>query len=122
MSTLPHIRARLQQLTDKSYTKLSSAILLNLPTLTLQSILTSLFSSLSSIQHILDGTLPTRALIKREAGVLQALVGWMTPSPEREELWEIASGVMLNMNMDWNESHARIFVCWISDGDSKGGT
>jgi len=121
VSTLPHIRGRLQQQpTEKSYTKLWSAILLNLPTLTLQSILTSLFSSLSNVQLILDGTPPTRALVKREAGLLKGIVGWMTP--EREELWEIGSGVILNMNMDWNESHARIFVCWISSGDSNGGT
>lgn len=54
--------------------------------------------------------------------MLEGLVGRITPSPEREELWEVASGVMLNMSREWNEAHARVFVCWVSGNgrDSKG--
>jgi telomere length regulation protein len=64
----------------------------------------------------LDDAPSTRELIRREAEILEGVIGPMTPSPEREELWEVATGVILNMSKEWTESHARLFICWISGG------
>jgi hypothetical protein len=109
-----------------SYRDLWSSILLGIPTVALQSVLSSLFSSLLDGRQpvlALDDAPSIRALVKREADILEGVIGRMTPSLEGDELWEVAIGVILNMNKEWTEFHARVFVCWISgsgthiDGD-----
>lgn len=68
------------------------------------------------MQHPLDDASSTRALIKRNTGVLEGVVGRITPSSPREELWEVAIGVIMNTSKEWTESHARLFVSWVSGG------
>ncbi|TFK72508.1 hypothetical protein BDN72DRAFT_792148 [Pluteus cervinus] len=76
--------------------------------LTLQSILTSLLGSISPVRPT-DPTPKERALAKSMGLLLFNLVGPL--SPEQEELWETAFGVILSRN--WGEGYARIFVCWV---------
>ncbi|KDR73411.1 hypothetical protein GALMADRAFT_607283 [Galerina marginata CBS 339.88] len=101
-----------------------SALFLAVPSsLTLQSILGSLFSSLSgSLQEIepsMDGAPAKRASLRREAALLDGLVGKITPlgkDSEGRELWEIATSLMMMASRDWPEAYARLFVCWVSGG------
>ncbi|KAF9533360.1 telomere length regulation protein-domain-containing protein [Crepidotus variabilis] len=118
LATLPRIRQRLAS-SSSAYSSLWREILTNLPALALQSILTSLFGSLqvtNSSTDPLTADSKTRALIKREATLLDNLVGKLIPEQEKEktELWDIATSLMLSKN--WNETYARIFVCWVSGG------
>jgi telomere length regulation protein len=118
LSSISHVRSRASSKpTNKSYSDLWSSILLTVPTVALQSVLSSLFSSLlNSMQPslALDDAHSTRVLIKREAEILEGVIGRITPSSDREVLWEFATGIILNMSKEWTESHARLFVCWIS--------
>jgi telomere length regulation protein len=76
---------------------------------TLQSILTSLFGSLSA-DSCTDSSQHQRAMVKRESLVLLGLLG---PAVSNDtELWESISAVILTR--EWNEGHARIFVGWVS--------
>jgi telomere length regulation protein len=122
LSTIPHIHSHIfSKPINKNYSDLWSSILLSVPTVTLQSILSSLFPLLDNIQPslTLDDEPSTRVVIKRDAELLTGVIGQIAPSPEREELWEVATGVILNMNKEWTESHARLFVCWISGGGTN---
>jgi len=118
LSSMPHVIERApSKSTNKSYSDLWSSILVTVPTVALHSILSSLFSSLLNSRQpslTLDDAPSTRVLIKREAEILEGVIGRITPSSEREELWECATGIILNMSKEWTESHARLFVCWIS--------
>lgn len=111
-STLPRIRQRLSSDQD-TYSKTWQDVLLGLPTLSLQPILTSLFGSLPSIDSPRAPDPRTRAIIKHEATFLQILVGKLDAKKDAN-LWHVATSLMLSK--EWKESDARIFVCWVSGG------
>jgi len=107
-TTLPTIRAR----SNTTYSKYWASLFLTLPSsLTLQSVLKSLFASLHT-----PATNKERVGVRQEAAVLSAIVGKL--SPERPELWEITIALITSRN--WEEHHARIFVCWVSGGSPEG--
>jgi telomere length regulation protein len=112
-TSLPSIRQRLKSDNSKSYSDYWSALILAIPSShTLQSILTSIFASLLVIELPTDTAPTSRARVKQEASLLNGLIGSITP--DKPELWEI--GTSLLTSRDWPESHARIFVCWLSGG------
>jgi telomere length regulation protein len=121
-TTLPTIRQRLAT-QHPTYASFWSNLFLGIPSiLTLQSILTSLFGSLESLElsslKATDDSPTARARIKSDAALLAGLVGEITP--EKEDLWQIATGLITGSGLrEWPESHARIFVCWVS-GMSRG--
>ncbi|KAJ7090068.1 telomere length regulation protein-domain-containing protein [Mycena crocata] len=109
-ATLPQIRVRLTQDNYTSYSAAWSRILGGFSSsLTLQSILTSLLGSLSA-ESATDSSPYQRAMVKRESVLLRGLLGPI--DSDDSELWESISAVILTR--EWNEGHARIFVCWIS--------
>ena len=117
LTTLPTIRQRLAS-QHSTYAAFWSNLFLNIPSiLTLQSILTSLFGSLESLESCslktTDDTSIARARIKNDAALLAGLVGEITP--EKEDLWQISTGLITGSGLrEWPESHARIFICWVS--------
>ena len=114
-TSLPSIRRRLKS-DDSKYSDYWSAMILAIPSShTLQSILISIFASLLVIESSTDTTPASRARVKEEASLLNGLLGLITP--DKPELWEI--GTSLLTNRDWPESHARIFVCWLSGGSQS---
>lgn len=115
-TSLPAIRRRLKSDNSKPYSDYWSAIILAIPSShTLQSILTSIFASLLVVNSPTDTSPTSRARVKQEASLLNGLIGLITP--DKPELWEI--GTNLFTNRDWPESHARIFVCWLSGGSQS---
>jgi telomere length regulation protein len=115
-TSLPSIRQRLKSDNSKPYSDYWSAMILAIPSShTLQSILTSIFASLLVIESSTDTTPTSRARVKQEASLLNGLIGLITP--DKPELWEI--GTSLLTRRDWPESHARIFVCWLSGGSQS---
>lgn len=80
-----------------------------------QTILISLISSIETLKQPLDPTATQRAVIKRKAALLHGIVG--CPSSETQEYWEIVGAVLLNRS--WDESIARILVCWISGAGAE---
>lgn len=112
-TSLPSIRRRLRSDNSKPYSDYWSALTLSIPSShTLQSILTSAFTSLLVIELSTDTTPATRTHIKQEASLMNGLIGSVTP--DKPELWEIWTSLLTSR--DWAESHARIFVCWLSGG------
>lgn len=108
-ATLSTIRARIAASDTFAYTTYWRKILTSLPSsLVLQSVLVSLFSSLTDIPLGLDGTALSRSLVKREAQLLRHLVGRL--SKEEGDLLDAFSAVALGR--EWSEGHARIFACW----------
>lgn len=123
LATLPIIRSRLDGGANENYSKIWAEVFLGFPSIALQTVLTSLFASLRRVDTPLDGSAYQRACVKGEALLLDRLVGRM--SPDNEELCEIAIPVILGRN--WDESCARIFVCWVAgpqmrDTDDNGDT
>lgn len=115
-TSLPFIRQRLKIEKSKPYSDYWSALILAVPSShTLQSILTSIFASLLVIELSTDIAPTSRARVKQEASLLNGLIG--SVRPDIPELWEI--GTSLLTNRDWPESHARIFVCWLSGGSQS---
>ncbi|OSD02819.1 hypothetical protein PYCCODRAFT_1435097 [Trametes coccinea BRFM310] len=115
-ATLPVVRSRLLRDDDSNYSATWRALLASLPSsLTLRSILTSLFRHLTPIQSALDASPRTRALVRREAALLQSLLGPLNES--QSELVDCLSAVIFGRN--WEEGHARIFACWAA-GAQKG--
>ncbi|KAI0371744.1 telomeric DNA binding protein [Pilatotrama ljubarskyi] len=113
-ATLPAIRSHLLQDEDGAYSHLWSSIFASLPSsLTLRSILTSLFSHLTRIPSPLDASLSTRALVTREALLLRRLLGPFRK--DRSELVDCFSAVALGRH--WDEGHARIFACWVAGAE-----
>ena len=113
---LPSIRRRLESDDSKPYSDYWSAMILAIPSShTLQSVLTSVFASLPVIESSTDTAPTSRARVKQEASLLNGLIGLITP--DKPELWEI--GTSLLTSRDWPESHARIFVCWLSGGSQS---
>jgi telomere length regulation protein len=87
------------------YSALWSDLISSIPsTLTVQSVLTSLFGHLEVPALALDGSMRSRALVKREAELVHGLVG------------EYSSGNMnaVIIGRDWSEGYARIFTCWVA--------
>lgn len=82
-------------------------------TLTLQSVLTSLFSHFSSVEGLEDSP-HARALVKREARLLKALLGRFTKDSDIVDGFSVTA-----LGRQWSVGHARIFACWIS-GTEKG--
>ncbi|KAI8998869.1 telomere length regulation protein-domain-containing protein [Trametes punicea] len=112
-ATLPLIRNRMQHDDSEGYSAIWAKLLSLVPSsLTLRSILTSLFSHLTPIPSGLDGSLRTRAVIKREASLVRSLVGAL--KSDNSELVECFSAVALGRT--WEEGHARIFACWAAGG------
>ncbi|TFK90973.1 telomeric DNA binding protein [Polyporus arcularius HHB13444] len=108
-SALAAIRAHLGISDGDKYSAFWIDLLASLPSsLTLRSILTSLFSSLAPPRDGLNETPSARALVKREAILLRHLLGPLSKS--NGELSESFSAVALGRN--WDEAHARIFACW----------
>lgn len=113
---LPSIRRRLKSDNSKPYSDYWSAVILAIPSShTLQSILTSIFASLLVIESSTDTAPTSRACVKQEASLLDGLIGLITQ--DKPELWEIATSLLTSR--DWPESHARIFICWISGGSQN---
>jgi telomere length regulation protein len=113
--TLPIIRRRLGSEDHTSYSLFFSDVIQSIPSaLTQQAILGSLLASLKGLVTKLDPSPHQRALVKREASVLRNIAG--TLNSQSQELWENVSAVMLNRQ--WDEGHARVFVCWIAGFDS----
>lgn len=84
---------------------------------TLQTILTSLLSHLTPITD-LDGADRTRSLVKREAMLLQSLLG-----PLAEDSDVIDGLVAAVLGRQWTVGHARILTCYASLCDkASGGT
>ena len=115
-ASLPCICRRLKSDNSKPYSDYWSALILAIPSShTLQSILTSIFASLLVIEPPTDTAPTSRARVKQQASLLNGLIGSITP--DKPELWEI--GTSLLTSRDWAESHARIFVCWLSGGSQS---
>ena len=108
-SALPAIRARLRADADRTrYSALWAELFASLPSsLTLQSILTSLFGHVAAPASGLDASSAARGLVKREAGLLRGTVGELA---KESSLWQSVGAAILSR--DWNEGHARIYACW----------
>ncbi|KAK0503045.1 telomere length regulation protein-domain-containing protein [Armillaria luteobubalina] len=115
LATLPIIRSRLDDGANENYSKIWAEVFLGFPSITLQTILTSLFASLRRVDAPLNGSAYQRACVKREALLLHRLVGRM--SPDNEELCETVIPVTLGRN--WDEFCARIFVCWAASPQTR---
>ncbi|GLB35344.1 putative telomere length regulation protein [Lyophyllum shimeji] len=112
-ATIPTVHARLAADTAPSYSTMWSSLFVGLPSsLTLQSIWTSMLSSLPPLAHKTGSTPCQRAKVKDQARLLDGLTGRITP--EKEELWESALAVIVGK--DWDIGHARVFVCWLAGG------
>jgi len=111
-TNLPKIRRRrFALLESQSYHHAWQKLTLSLPSsLSLRSLLTSLFASLEHIRPAMDTSKEKRALVKSEAQLLTGLLGNLNEN--EEELWEMTTSLILSR--DWEESYARIFVCWVA--------
>lgn len=107
-STLATIRGRFRQDDDQRYSKFWTDILNSLPfTVAQQTIFSSLCSSLSQVPSPLGVMAQDRGIVVQQSLLLRAMFGTLQPE---SDVWNSVLGVMLTR--DWNESHARIFVCW----------
>ncbi|KDQ33574.1 hypothetical protein PLEOSDRAFT_48191 [Pleurotus ostreatus PC15] len=114
LSTLSSIRGNLRALNGAQYASLWHEILDQLPSIsTTQSILTSLFSSLS-IGFDSDPGVGPNARVKAEASLLLDVVGHLGEA--RGELWDSITSITLSRG--WTEWHARILVCWVAGAQS----
>lgn len=110
-TNLPIIRQKLSAIPEPEPYKLAwRKLVLSIPSsLTLRSILTSLFASLRPIEPPTDTSAPKRAQVKLEAELLSATLGDL--NEDEDQLWENATSLILSR--DWEESYARIFLCWL---------
>ncbi|KAG6337216.1 hypothetical protein ID866_1888 [Astraeus odoratus] len=111
-STMPLIRRRLhgEYGSPEAYKKLWNTLMFSLPSvLTQQSIVTSLFSSLTVLDRPLGTTAFDRGIISKEALLLHDVLGEMSPDMDS---WNIIIAAILNRT--WNPNHARVFVCWLA--------
>ncbi|TFK26384.1 telomeric DNA binding protein [Coprinopsis marcescibilis] len=114
---LPIIRTKVYDPSQKEYFSYWNDLFDKLPSsLSLQSILLSLFASLEGLPSPLDDSFVQRGKVRGEAILLTCILG--TPAPSSTELWDTATSQIISRN--WNPSYARTFVCWIS-GASMGG-
>ncbi|EKM82953.1 hypothetical protein AGABI1DRAFT_69024 [Agaricus bisporus var. burnettii JB137-S8] len=116
-TNLPIIRPKVLGLSrSNSYCDAWQKLILSIPSsLTLQSVLTSLLASLEHVDSPTDPSTEKRVQVKTEAKLLTAVLGRL--SEDENQLWEIATSLILNR--DWEESYARIFVCWLAHPDSQ---
>ncbi|KAI0336269.1 telomeric DNA binding protein [Cubamyces sp. BRFM 1775] len=115
-TALPTIRTRLSSDGSLEYAATWTKLLASLPSSSnLRSILTSLFSHLAPIPSALDASPHTRALCAREGLLLQNLLGSLLKT--NSELIDSFSAVALGRN--WDEGHARIFVCWAAGAHKR---
>ncbi|KAF8985620.1 telomere length regulation protein-domain-containing protein [Cyathus striatus] len=116
-STMPMLESRFASRTDSDLYKLYWPYLLrNISSgHAIQSILHSLFSSTDKLKPPLKSDVSSRLCIRKISCLLNGLVGRLYPG---DELWEYA--INLVIKHDWDESRARIFVCWISGGCETG--
>lgn len=111
-SALPFLRRRLQDEENNSYQKLWNRTISSLPSvLTQQAILTSLLSSLTSLESTLGTSARDRGIVRREAALLCDVVGNIGL---HDDLWNSLISVILARN--WGENHSRVFVCWLASG------
>ena len=114
-ATLPVIHERLGS-DNGSYAACWSGVLSSLPSSqSLRSVLTSLLSSLRTLPDPLDRDARARALVLREAQLLQCLLGPL--SKDNGELLDCLSAVVLGRN--WDISQARVFACWASGAKNE---
>ncbi|KAF9476587.1 hypothetical protein BDN70DRAFT_882199 [Pholiota conissans] len=120
-STLPAIRARVDARSPSSstYSAFWHSIFLALPSsLTLQSIIVSLFGTfiptVDAIEPPTNGSTLSRSRLRREAALIQGILGVITPRGDDQALWELTTSVMVDR--EWPEAFARIFVAWMSGG------
>ncbi|EAU88142.1 telomeric DNA binding protein [Coprinopsis cinerea okayama7 len=110
-ATLATIRSKVHSEGEKAYFEYWNELLDSLPSsLSLQSILVSLFASLEGIHPPMGNSPVQRGKIREEAILLSKLLGIVRPA--KQELWEISTSLILSRN--WSLAHARIFVCWVS--------
>ncbi|KAI0262956.1 telomere length regulation protein-domain-containing protein [Gloeopeniophorella convolvens] len=118
-AALPTIRARLAQGDSAAtvYSAFWTSLLEALPSsFTLHGILASLFAHISVPEAGLDTSPATRGLVKREAVLLQGIVG--SAKGDRRDVLDGVLAVVLTR--DWSEGHARVFTCWAAG--AKAGT
>jgi telomere length regulation protein len=89
--------------------------------ITLRSILTSLFAHNSVPDIPLDPSPSSRALVKWEAVLLQGIV-WRLTDGKRYVFDSVSMAVLTR---DWSEGHARVYAYWIAGAmagtiDTKG--
>ena len=109
-AALPVIRAHLS---SPTHAALWAGVLRALPSsLALQAILASLFGALPAIEPALDGSPTIRSRVRREATLLESVVGRLRPGGDDQSCWDLATSLVLSR--DWPPAHARIFVCWLS--------
>ncbi|KAI0747877.1 telomeric DNA binding protein [Daedaleopsis nitida] len=117
-STLSVMRTRLGSSDGSRYSALWNRLCLDLPSSqNLRTVMTSLFSSLTTPQDGLSPEAHTRGVVKREATLLRRLIG--TLGKDNGELLDCFSAVALGRS--WEEGHARIFACWgaVAQGSDK---
>ncbi|KAF4603911.1 telomere binding protein [Pleurotus pulmonarius] len=115
LSTLSSIRGNLKAVHGPQYANVWHEILDQLPSIsTTQSILTSLFSSLS-VNFDADPGVGPNSRVKAEASLLLGIVGHLGEA--RGELWDSVASITLNRR--WSEWHARILVCWVAGAQSE---
>jgi telomere length regulation protein len=115
-STLPTIRGRFRE-DDDRYSKFWTDILNSLPsTVAQQTLFSSLCYSLAQLPSPLGVTAQDRGIVVQESLLLHAIFGPLQPE---SDAWNSVLGVILTR--DWNEGHARIFVCWAA-GAARGTT
>lgn len=113
---MPIISRRLYSQGRIAYASLFSQVLQSVPSaMTQQTIFVSLLATIDVLKSPLDPSTLQRAVIKRNAALLQDIVG--RPSSETQELWENVSAVLLDR--PWNESVARVLACWVAGAGSR---
>lgn len=110
-TNLPHIRQKLFGLPEpEPYCVAWQKLALSIPSsITLRSVLTSLFASLKPTRPSTDPSEEKRIQVKAEAQLLAAVLGGL--NEDEDQLWETTTSLILSR--DWEESYARIFVCWL---------
>ncbi|KAJ3844507.1 telomere length regulation protein-domain-containing protein [Lentinula raphanica] len=112
-TTLPIIRPRLAQSDVDSYSSSWLRVFRNFESsFALQHVLASLFACLNTPESSTDKTPLARALVKREAFVLNKLCPFTKVD---DEIWQATSAVVLGR--EWKEAMSRVFVCWIAACD-----
>ncbi|KAI0035955.1 telomere length regulation protein-domain-containing protein [Vararia minispora EC-137] len=108
---LDKIRSRLAQPSVNQYSNLWMGLLASCPSLTVQSILHSLFAHFENPTLALDTSPRGRGHIKQVAQALRDMLG------DANGFWDSMTAVIIGRT--WDDSHARIFSCWAAG--AKGG-
>jgi len=111
-SALPLIRRRLRKVDGNAehYTRLWNCIVSSLPSMfTQQTIVGSLFASLTVLELLLGTSAHDRGIISREAHLSRAMFGEASPDVDN---WQAITAIILTRT--WSQNHARLFVCWMA--------